>query len=76
MLGNKVGLLTVLFHHPPRAAIAKVGDFSPFFVENYESRWAAERQALQKFEELKMSVILCTGMLSRGIRLWEQTGSS
>lgn len=69
MLGNNIGLLTILFHHPPRAAIAKVGDFSPFFVEERESHWAAERQALRKHEELKMSVILCTGMLSCGIHL-------
>lgn len=67
MLGNNIGLLTILFHHPPRAAIAKVGDFSPFFVEERESLWATERQALRKHEGLKMSVILCTGMLSCGI---------
>ena len=65
MLGKvaEVSLLTVLFHHPPRAAAAKVGDYSSYCVEEDESRWAGRRQALEKFEELKMSVILCTGML-------------
>lgn len=65
MLGNlQAGLLTLLFHHPPRAAAAKVGDFTLFSVEEHESHCAARRQALQKFEELKMSVILCTGMFA------------
>lgn len=63
MLGNIVGLLTILLHRPPReAAAVQVGDSSSFSVEDRESRWAGRSQALQQFEELKMSVILCTGM--------------
>lgn len=63
MLGSKVGLLTILLHQPPREAAAQVGDSSSCSVEDRESRWAGRSQALQQFEEeLKMSVILCTGM--------------
>ena len=71
MLGNIVGLLTILLHRPPReAAAVQVGDSSSFSVEDRESRWAGRSQALQQFEELKMSVILCTGMFCGVFFLW------
>lgn len=71
MLGKlQAGLLTLLFHHPPRAAAAKVGNFTLFFRGRARVSWAARRQALQNFEELKMSVILCTGMFADHVNDW------
>lgn len=62
-----VSLLTILFHRPSAtattAAAARVEDSSSCCVEEYGLRWAARHQALERFEKLKMSVILCTGML-------------